>query len=700
MATSAVKLPWFMVVLPIILILIYGCQDEVEDPQDCINLITNIEAPENVVVGQAVQLLSNNTGTCNAQNFRYTWTLLTKPGGSSLALSNPNAINIAIVPDAPGFYIIELAVANSSGLQASTQITIRAIDEAQNPGTPVDPGIPSTSTVLTGIEANDRVLKSRNVEGEADYILRGTYRIRGQLVIEGGTTIIAEEGAKLLVENNGALQAGRVNNTQPIVFEGMNPVAGTWCGIEINSRSLNQYLDNVIIRHTGSDECRSLRITGGPVDAGFHPLELTNVTIEKGAGVALYEASNYYLVINGLTTKEHANNAIYVEEENVFALNATCNFNEGNNSSVLVSSYYGVGLSQFDQNVLSKLSGTVTYFFFDNFVTQGNAIIIEPGVRIRFKNNKGWYHQGGSFIARGTPAATITFRSFGTGGNGWAGLELRNSANNELAFVTITNFGPRNFYNSVTRAGLILSGNSSTSIDNCIFGGGDGYGILNDEEGKITNISNTQFKSCKLGNMQLRLDNITAIKQGNEFVAGNGLANAISLRPGTLDQLTLASPEAGVGFRMLGKTTVQSALTIEAGTEVYFEPEAYFEVTENATITANGSANAPIIMSSGTSSSTWPGLLINSANTNNTLQYVNISNGGGGSVNPQNSYPSLSNKANLMVTNNGYVNMQNCTISNSATVGVLLGKEATINADFLQVNTFENNAQGPSSRPE
>ena len=692
-----------------------ACQDDVKTLEECTSLIAANYMPDSLIVGQPAQINNQQPISCSGVIVNYTWSLLAKPTGSRATLNaSTNAPSITFVPDLPGPYTFGLEAQTNSGQRVSEQITIIAKDDRYVVELPETP---ATLTRLTGTQANNRTLTDLNGPGVADYVLDGTYTITGDLIIEPGVEIMAAEGSSLVVAQNGTINTNAALNGSPVIFAAENATVGSWCGIKILSHAANQALVNLVVQHAGGNGCASLQIgaddsSGGTSAEAYRHITLEKVMLINGAGRGLVENSRLHLEINQLEIDTHVGYPVQLGAKNAFSLNSTCRFNNGAYTAVrIVGKEAQYIFKPGNKSVLSKLPGQNFYLFLDDLVVQNsNEIIIEPGVEIQFAPTRGWYHNNGTITAVGNAQQNIVFKGMTSGnvqgGNAagnWGGLVMGSWVNAIFEYVQVMDFGTRSaIAGSLPRAGIALGSNSRTTVRHSVIGPGDGYGIFNHQSATINEISHNTFTACQQGNMQIMLTNVKALKEGNQFMGTNGLDNLIRVRPGNIDQVTFKSPAPGVGFRIMDATTVNGTLNIAPGTDISFDHDAYFELNGSAQLNAVGTESQLINMFGGTSivPATWPGFIINSPNTNNTLQYVSISNGGGGSVNPQNSYPSLSAKANLMVTNNGYVNMQNCNISNSATVGVLLGKEASINIGFLHANTFENNAQGPSRRQE
>lgn len=139
-----------------------------------------------------------------------------------------------------------------------------------------------------------------------------------------------------------------------------------------------------------------------------------------------------------------------------------------------------------------------------------------------------------------------------------------------------------------------------------------------------------------------------------------------------------------------GDVTLYAQLTIEPGVRVEFDANTALIIEEEGSVVAEGTSSDPIVLTGATQTAGfWRGVLIYSANVSNTLEYVTISYAGGNPV----SDIWFDIKANLAIDNfvTAKVNINNCTFSNSAGLGMAGDKDIDI-VSFSN-NTFSNNAE-------
>lgn len=127
-----------------------------------------------VGVGSTVYFIADTTGSGANVVSSFTWTLTTRPGGSSAALSSTNTQGTKFIPDVLGQYIIQVAVnggaTDSDTIWASTYVGIGS-------------SIPSCGA-LTGTTCHNDKLAAYNQTGHAMIFAEG---ITGQLSVNTTT---------------------------------------------------------------------------------------------------------------------------------------------------------------------------------------------------------------------------------------------------------------------------------------------------------------------------------------------------------------------------------------------------------------------------------------------------------------------------------------------------------------------------------
>ena len=77
-------------------------------------------------VGAVVQLDGSASSDAGGSPLTYTWTLISKPGGSAAVLSNVTAVKPTFVADVVGTYVAQLIVNNGTANSAPDTVTITA----------------------------------------------------------------------------------------------------------------------------------------------------------------------------------------------------------------------------------------------------------------------------------------------------------------------------------------------------------------------------------------------------------------------------------------------------------------------------------------------------------------------------------------------------------------------------------------------
>lgn len=124
------------------------------------------------------------------------------------------------------------------------------------------------------------------------------------------------------------------------------------------------------------------------------------------------------------------------------------------------------------------------------------------------------------------------------------------------------------------------------------------------------------------------------------------------------DRVLKDDPEAAIDYIITCETHVKAKLTVEPGVVIAFEPAAALFVEEAASLTMNGTAAKPIILTGvDQEKGSWNGVLIESINASNSMKYVTIEYAGHQSVSHSGGvYP-----AGLQVIKEGDVSIDHCT---------------------------------------
>lgn len=329
----------------------------------------------------------------------------------------------------------------------------------------------------------------------------------------------------------------------------------------------------------------------------------------------------------------------------------------------------------------------------DYIVTQDIEVwadlTIMPGVTIAFQEDKGMQIISGYIKANGSSASPILFTSREEQVAYWKGIAIySNSESNEFNFVTIKNAGSAAFNETAIRANLFLSGTdfsaAALKINNSHFSNSGGYGLY------------VQGASLLYGQHQLTFSNN---QQAAAFIPAallNGIDpvsyNAVNL----IETGGLVSQETEFIWKKLSSGSyivtkdihLKAGVTIEAGASFKMKPGVSISVSDNGYLKASGTQAAPVQFTSTSNQVYWNGLYFNSYNFNNILTYTEVSNAGLQKIG-DGSYP-----ANITVSAQGLVKVENSTLINGLGYGLVAQNQNAYNENFTTSNTFSNLQSG------
>lgn len=146
------------------------------------------------------------------------------------------------------------------------------------------------------------------------------------------------------------------------------------------------------------------------------------------------------------------------------------------------------------------------------------------------------------------------------------------------------------------------------------------------------------------------------------------------------DQVLEDDPNRAVDYQVTCVAQVDGEITIKAGVVIEFEDDAGLYVDDGFLKVEGTSSNKVTFTGVNKVKGSWRGIFFESTKTNNVLEYAVISYAGG------NSFNVFGDMANIVISTNAKIAINNCEITNGKADGV-----SSMYRD-VEITSFENNA--------
>lgn len=322
----------------------------------------------------------------------------------------------------------------------------------------------------------------------------------------------------------------------------------------------------------------------------------------------------------------------------------------------------------------------------DAIVASGATLTIDPGVEILFKADASLRIEG-VIKAVGNSDQKIYFKAEGNIKGSWEGIFVT-SANtaNEINHAVISHAGSTEDYfvavggsSFDVKAALNIYNDAKISISNLDVNNSGGLGIFVATDAQLLGFNNITVSSCTdypimiyAGHLSngISLSTCTATGNGKQFYS----IFSQSSNKEVLEAVTITDTDVPYyGFNSLNFT---GNATIQSGVEIVMSSNKRIACT-NGFLRITGTAAAPVTMRGENSGSgAWQGIFINTNNSNNIFDYLNISGGGSEEA------ASFGVKSNILVadiTTTSQLTINNCTSTDYVTSQVAVnGIEGTL----------------------
>lgn len=593
--------------------------------------------------GVAVTLDGTASSDPDGDALTYTWTLSSRPSGSTAAITSANQATASFVPDRTGSYTVQLTV--SDGDENASATHTMTIDVQS----------------LSGTISSDSVLpNTTSPAGEFDYHVPAgaTLTIVGGLTIQPGVSIRMGANSSIHVATAGSLRAVGTA-ALPIAFIGQSTTPGSWYGFEIDSNNALNELTHVEVAYGGPVNYANVWVDG--------TLRLTNSTLRGAATYGLVASGSAQLP--GFANNSFDGNgiaAVNIPAQLVGSLDAASNYAGTSNGHVDVEGGTVTGTQTWRSiNTPYRFAGNST-------VTLSGAVTIQPGARF-IMDEGSFIHvaAGGSLAAVGTATDSIRFVGASDIAGYWYGFEIdSNNSANRMSYVVVANGGAGSY------AGVWLDG--TLRLDNSHIRRSGQFGLHASHGATLNAFASNRFTLNTAGPVEIPVGLMGALDSASVY-GGNTVDRIAVMGGGTGTGSSQTWRRTDVPFYLApGATaTVNTGLTVRPGFRLLAGEGSFIHVAAGGSINAVGTATDSIsFRGASPTPGYWYGFEIDS-NAANVMSYVRVGHGG------------LGNYANLWV--DGTLTASNSHIHDSATYGVEIGQGGTYVATNV---TYSGNAMG------
>lgn len=656
---------------------------DIDDPDNEVEIsagfsISNTEP----TIGEEVELdAGESTISETGSSLEYSWTLTT-PDGSDAELENTDSRVTSFTADMGGEFKVSLEV-TFDDLSDTEEKLVEALDQE---------------------ELNSNITEDKTLFSNTLYRVTNGIVVSAELTIEPGTVIEFEEDTGMQFDEYSSIIADGTEQDS-IRFTGTEEVAGHWDGLQIyGTESPNNLLNHVIIEYGGgngfwstSDVYANLTV-GGRTSTGNARIQVTNSTMRYSAGVGMLLTNESNLSDSESNTYTENEAAVATEANLINYLDSNSDYsgNESDYVAVFASSVTESSRVWNALNVPYRVGGTIEVNNID--------LTIAAGAEFEFTNGSALSYTGdGVFLADGDENNPILFTGVEKEKGWWKGVYIHGAKNpnNHLNYVEMEYGGGDGFWSTHSEyANLIIGGRTSTSdsrvqVTNSSFSNSGGYGLkISGDDSDMPDSGNNTYTENESGAVYLSANNILHLDSDSDYTGNNSDYVRVANTNVVGSQVTWN--KINVPYRLSGSTVVREVeLTIDAGAEFEFTSGAELEITDESIIKAIGTEEDNILFT-GTEevAGWWNGILVQSPNPANEMEYVTIEYGGGDSF-----WTSQNENANLVIGGRttdyaGFMNITNSSINHSEGVGIYVREHSSINDDVCDVNTYSDNQEG------
>ena len=439
-----------------------GCNDDDDViPQDVLIAIAGNDLSSNV--GENILLDGSASYSKDSKPFEYTWSIKSKPQGSTATIQGLSTTKPTFTPDQAGVYVIQLLLTRDN-LSAKDELKLTVAADS-----------PIQTIILSEDITENTILEDiMDDPSQPDYRVTHDISVRGDLIIKPGV-IIAFESNKGMEIVTGSIQAKGLE-TNGIVFKGALEQPAYWKGLVIHTNSEVNELTYVTIKQGGSEAFMSTNTQANVTLAGNDhsgaAVKITHSHLNESGAHGLYVQGKSSL--NAFANNSFKDNAwatAYIPAEQIHKIDLG-SFSDGNGGFLTIETGGGVSLQQ-------EVSWKRLPYLVTSDIKIQSGVKIDAGANFRFEPALTMAVTDNGYLqAAGSETANIIFTSAGDNAY-WNGLYINSfSEKNTIMFSEISGAGANRISDADHEANVVVGQNGLLKLENSVITKGKGYGVV------------------------------------------------------------------------------------------------------------------------------------------------------------------------------------------------------------------------------